>query len=346
MLGVVTAPFGKGLASAAAYRRRGGYLAVVALPLLAVAPSAHAQTPFTATLRPLADEKAVFATVESQNVVPARARIGGTVVALEVRDGDEVRQGQTIALVGDGKLQLQMRAFDAQLAGLKSSLQQAQLELARQETLGRTGATSQQSIERARTEFSVASNALAARTAERAVIEQQLSEGAVLAPISGRVLQVPVTRGSVILPGEPVARIAEGNYVLRLSVPERHAQNLHVGDKVRLDQMPPGSGAVFGAVSLVYPQIADGRVLADATVPGLGGYFVGQRVRVWIDAGQRPAVVIPGHLIVSRFGLDYVRRNDGIEFPVQRGRDTPSAELPDGVEILSGLQGGETLAAP
>ena len=315
---------------------------VLALSLLAVAPSARAQVPFTAALRPLADEKAVFATVESQNVVPARARIGGTVVSLDVRDGDQVRQGQTVALVGDDKLQLQMRAFDAQLAGLKSSLQQAQSELARQEALGRTGATSQQSVERARTDYSVASNALAARTAERAVIEQQLSEGAVLAPISGRVLQVPVTRGSVILPGETVARIAEGNYVLRLSVPERHAQNLHVGDKVRLDSTPP----VSGAVSLVYPQIADGRVLADATVPGLGGYFVGQRVRVWIDAGSRPAVVIPGHLIVSRFGLDYVRRNDGIELPVQRGRDTPSAELPDGVEILSGLQGGETLAAP
>ena len=34
---------------------------------------------FTVALRPLADEKAVFATVESRNVVPARARIGGTV---------------------------------------------------------------------------------------------------------------------------------------------------------------------------------------------------------------------------------------------------------------------------
>ena len=36
----------------------------------------------------LGDEKAVFATVESANVVPARARIGGTVVQLAVRQGD------------------------------------------------------------------------------------------------------------------------------------------------------------------------------------------------------------------------------------------------------------------
>src|SRR5271166_1605338 len=41
--------------------------------------------------------------------------------------------------------------------------------------------------------------------AERAVIEQQLAEGDVLAPTSGRVLKVPVTPGTVVLPGEPVA---------------------------------------------------------------------------------------------------------------------------------------------
>jgi len=314
----------------------------VLLALLAMPAAAWADAPFTVAQRALADEKAVFATVESQNVVPARARIGGTVVSLSVRDGDEVRQGQTIALVGDEKLQLQMRAFDAQLAGLRSSLQQAQVELNRQETLARTGATSQQAVERARTDFSLASNALASRTAERAVVEQQMSEGAVLAPMAGRVLQVPVTRGTVILSGEAVARIAEANFVLRLSVPERHAENLHEGDKVRLDGVPP----VFGAVTLVYPQIAEGRVLADATAPGLGSYFVGQRIRVWIAAGTRPAFVIPAHLIVARFGLDYVRRQDGIEIPVQRGRDTPTPDLPDGVEILSGLHDGDALVAP
>ena len=44
-----------------------------------------------------------------------------------------------------------------------------------------------------------------ARTAERAVIQQQLTEGQVLAPAAGRVLKVPVTVGSVVLPGDAVA---------------------------------------------------------------------------------------------------------------------------------------------
>ena len=37
----------------------------------------------------------MFATVESANIVPARARIGGTVVQLAVQQGDRVEQGQS-----------------------------------------------------------------------------------------------------------------------------------------------------------------------------------------------------------------------------------------------------------
>ena len=293
----------------------------------------------------------MFATVESRNVVPARARIGGTVVELSVKDGDEVAQGQPVALVGDDKLQLQLRSLDAQIAGLQSQVAQAQTDFARVDTLARTGTASRQQNDQARTAVEVASSAFAARTAERAVVAQQMSEGAVLAPTSGRVLQVPVTKGTVILAGETVAQVAEGSFVLRLSVPERHARFLHAGDKVRLDGADLGTtGPVFGTITLVYPLIQDGRVLADAAVPGIGSYFVGQRIRVWVAAGDRLTYVIPGNLVTTRFGLSAVHRREAggqaLETPVQRGRDTPPPDLPDGVEILSGLRPGDELVRP
>jgi RND family efflux transporter MFP subunit len=306
---------------------------------------------FTVALRPLADEKAVFATVESRNVVPARARIGGTVVDLSVKYGDEVTEGQQLAVVGDQKLQLQIHALDAQIEGLKAQLAEGQIDFKRAESLARSGAGSRQALDQARTALDVANSSLAARRAERDVVVQQMREGAVLAPKAGRVLQVPMTQGTVVMPGEAIARIAEANYVLRLSVPERHAKFIHLNDKVRLDGADIGTqGPVFGTVTLVYPQIQDGRVIADATAPGLGAYFVGQRIRVWVNAGDRPAYVIPDHLIHSRFGLSYVNRrnSDGtvVEIPVQRGRDMPTPEMTDGVEILSGLQNGDVLVVP
>ena len=69
---------------------------LVTFPAAAMAETTHA-----VRLETLVDQKAVFATVESPNVVPARSRIGGTIASLAVRQGDTVTQGQVIAVVGD-----------------------------------------------------------------------------------------------------------------------------------------------------------------------------------------------------------------------------------------------------
>ena len=320
-----------------------------ALALALWVPPAGAQEGFTVRIAPLSDQKAVFATVESLDMVPARARIGGTAGRLAVRAGDRVEAGQMLAVVADQKLLLQLGALDAQLAGLRSSLEQARADLARAETLFRQGSGPRVTMDQARTALEVAGSAIQARQAERSVIEQQIAEGAVLAPVAGRVLSVPLTDGSVVMPGDMLAQIAGQEAVLRLRVPERHAAFLRVGDRVRLetDGRVPGPG--FGTVTRVYPRIEDGRVVADAAMPGLDAFFVGERVTVWIGTGARPAIVVPARLIRVRFGLDYAlvqRGGRAVETPVQRGRPTPSPEMPDGVEILSGLSAGDVLVTP
>ena len=91
--------------------------------------------------------------------------------------------------------------------------------------------------------------------------------------------------------------IAQQNFKLRLRVPERHARFLKAGDKIRVDGAEFGDQSPkSGMIDLVYPQIEDGRVIADATVENLGEYFVGDRLRVWISGGERKAFVIPPDL--------------------------------------------------
>ena len=239
-------------------------------------------------LKDIADEKAVFATVEAPNSVPARVRTGGTVAQLAVKQGDQVEAGQVIATVGDEKIARQMKSLDAQIAGLEAQLAKARTDLSRAEGLFERGTVPRVRLDEARTAADVADNALRARIAERSVVEQQLAEGQVLAPASGRVLKVPLTVGAVVLSGETIATVAEKNYILRLRVPERHAHFLKAGDAVRIDGAEIGqSGARFGTIRLVYPQIEDGRVVADAVVEGLGDYFVSERIRVWISGGER-----------------------------------------------------------
>ncbi|KPF86350.1 hypothetical protein IP70_08635 [alpha proteobacterium AAP38] len=325
-------------------------LPVLALTLL-VPPVMAADGDFPVALLKLPDEKSVYATVETVNAIPARVRTGGTITRLSVREGDAVTAGQVIASVGDQKLSLQQGALDAQIAAARAQMEQAQGDLERAEALSRNGFVTRQRLDELRTAANVAANALKARMAERAVLGQQMNEGQVLAPAAGRVLAVPVTPGTVVMPGETVAMIAERDYVLRLSVPERHAISLKAGDPVRLDpdDLSPGEQAGQGQITLVYPRISDGRVQADARVTGLGDYFVGQRVRVFVPTGERPVIIVPATYLTTRFGMDFAHLRQGasmVEVPVRRGQARPRPSMSDGVEILSGLNDGDVVVQP
>lgn len=323
---------------------------LIALAAAALQASLASAETLTVAQRVVADEKAVFATVESISVVPARGRIGGTVVELHVREGDRVTAGQAIATIGDEKLGLQMKSLDAQIEALQAQANQAQIDFTRIDGLVERGTLPRVKLDEARTALNVAENGLRSKTAERAVINEQLNQGQVLAPTEGRVLKRLITIGSVVLPGDPIVTVAQQNFKLRLRVPERHARNLKAGDKVRIDGAElGGEAAKWGVIDLVYPLIEEGRVIADATVEGLGEYFVGDRLRVWISGGTRPAFIIPSGYVTTRFGIDYVRlqkAGEAVDVPVQRGQGLPTPALPDGLEILSGIRAGDQLVRP
>ena len=324
--------------------------AIVALAVATCAAAPAGAETFAVTSRPVADEKAVFATVESYSVVPARGRIGGVIVQLNVREGDSVTRGQPVAVIADEKLALQMKSLDAQISALQAQADQANIDFTRTEGLVDRGIMPRTKLDETRTALNVAENGLRARKAERDVIQQQFNEGQVLAPVDGLVLKRMVSVGSVVLPGDTVETVAQQDYKLRLRIPERHARGLKVGDTVRIDGSETGDRtARAGIIDLVYPLIEDGRVVADAKVEGLGEYFVGNRLRVWISGGTRAAFVIPASYVTTRFGIDYVSVQSGagaISVPVQRGRPLPSPELADGLEILSGVQSGDVLVRP
>ncbi len=104
------------------------------------------------------DEKAVFATIETANVVPARARVGGTIAELKVSQGDQVEQGQVIALVGDPKRAMQLHASAAQVQAAQAQLAQARADYDRAQRLKKADAISQSAFDQARTAYNVAAS--------------------------------------------------------------------------------------------------------------------------------------------------------------------------------------------
>jgi hypothetical protein len=77
--------------------------------------------------------------VESRDLVQARARIGGTIVTLDVEEGSSAQAGAVIARVVDDKLALHMGALDARLKELDAEMLNASAELERGRSLFASG---------------------------------------------------------------------------------------------------------------------------------------------------------------------------------------------------------------
>lgn len=314
--------------------------------LLLLAPLAgHAEDDgFTVEPRQVEDRKAVFATVESIDRSLARSRIQGTVERLEVDEGSQVAAGELIARVEDPKLRLEAAALDSRIESARAEVKLARIELDRMSTLRSKGTVSQSVLDSAETSLSIATGKLAALEAERELVAERQAEGDVLAPADGRILQVEVTEGQVVLPGETIAVLAAESYILRLQLPERHARFMQAGDSVLVGArgLQVGDGGLReGRVRQVYPELERGRVIADVDVTGLGDYFVGERTRVLVATGSRRTFVVPAAYVYRRSGVAYVRVEDVGEVVVQPGRRTA-----EGLEVLAGLKAGDVLLPP
>ncbi len=302
---------------------------------------------FTVAAQMVTDKKVIYGTVQAAVEVPARARISGTLTSLSVEEGAAVNKDAVIATISDEKLILRGRALDASIASAQSSLDNSQTEYERAQKLFERGTISKSRIDLLETALTVTRSNLKAAEAEKAVLVQQMDEGRVLAPAAGRVLEVPVTAGSVVMGGEVIATIAQQGFLLRIEVPERHARFMKVGDSV---ETAAESGGKTGKIVKIYPKISQGRVVADAQLAGLGDYFIGERVAVRIAVGERSAIVIPPDFVSTRHGLDFVSVKGAaaglLDVVVELGHPQVLEDGTPGVEILSGLRDGDVVVKP
>lgn len=308
-------------------------LMLSALPALAETPLAPVK---------VTDWKAVYGRIETRDRIPARARIGGILTELTAAEGDLVQAGQQLALIVDDKIGFQLSAIDAQLDALSAQAANAEAELKRGEQLQKDGVITTQRLEALQTAVDVVNGNIAANRAQRQVLVQQSAEGAVLAPVTGRVLDVPQAAGAVVMPGEPVAALGGGGFFLRLAVPERHAANLTAGDAIVIETV---TGEKSGKLAKVYPLIENGRVLADVEVPDLSEDFVDARVLVRLPVGTREALLVPPTAVRTHSGLDFVT-TQGANGPVERAVVLGPHHLVDGVEmveVISGLVAGDVV---
>jgi RND family efflux transporter MFP subunit len=301
---------------------------------------------FTVREQQIADLKPVSASVTTKRMAEARSRIGGTLVRLNVKEGDLVRQGQAIGVVVDQRIGLETRAYDAQVGAAQAEYARAQGDLARTRDLYEHGVYAKARMDQVEAAAKAAAGTLGAARAQRAASAESGAQGAILAPADGRVLQIAVPAGSVVTPGQQIATLTAGEVVVRIEAPEADMHALKLGQSLLVTPDDPAQGAISAVVAQVYPAVTAGRVTADLTAAGLSSQFVGQRVRISLPIGQRQALIVPAWLVFNRYGVDYARvlAKDGsaTDAPVQTAPTGEPAQL----EILSGLAPGDVLVAP
>jgi HlyD family secretion protein len=153
----------------------------------------------------------------------------GRVTKLNVREGDEVRQGDQLYSVDD----------DLQKADLnqnKATLANAQQTYDRAASLSKTGAGTQATLDSAVSSL---------RVAEARVVtsETRLARRLGFAPVAGTIQQIYFREGEMVPEKRPVLSIMPpGNMKLRFFVPEAELPKLAIGDEVRVtcDNCSPG----------------------------------------------------------------------------------------------------------
>lgn len=293
----------------------------------------------------IADFKPVAATVTTRDMGEARARIGGTLTKLLVREGDQVKKGQLLAVVADNRLKFETTAYEAQVAAAEGEAARAAADLKRVQVLYDKGYYARARLDQAQANAKAADGALNAARAQRQASAELSAQGAVLAPAAGRVLKADVPAGSVVSQGQTVVTVTAGEPLLRLQVPEAQARALRVGQAVPLVTEDLPGGSPIGVIAQIYPAVTAGQVVADITVPGLRTDLVGQRARVRVSVGERSAIVVPARFVATRYGVDFARvldaKGHAADVAVQAAPGPDAGE----VEVLSALNPGDVIVA-
>lgn len=295
--------------------------------------------------------KAVGAEIATRDQAEVLARIPGILTSLSVTEGDMVQKGQRIGMIVDSRTGYETSAYGAQVAAAEAEAARANADLARIRDLYNNGVYAQARLDQAVAGARAADAQVAAARAQQGASASVAGQGAVIAPASGRVLRADIPAGAPVAPGMSIATVTAGPPVLRLTLPESVAGQVHPGARVTITSDDISNGSRVGQVTQIYPAITGGQVRVDATLPGLTTQFVGRRVSTSVEIGTRMALVVPRSFVTTRYGMDQVQ----IVSVETRGGDkrlsmvpvqiAPTAD-PAKVEILSGVSAGDTLFAP
>jgi membrane fusion protein (multidrug efflux system) len=281
------------------------------------------------------------------NEATVKAKVAGELVAVPVREGESVKQGQMLAKIDLTEVGAKVAAREADVAAAKAQLVWAEKNRNQQKAMLEKGFISQSAFDNIQSNYDVALAKLHAADAELVVARKSQGDAVLVAPFAG------IVSARLAQPGERVALDAKvvsivdlSRLQLEASVPPAAIGQVKVGQAMNFRVEGFGERAFAGRIERINPAATAGsRSISIYAVidnkEGLlrGGMFAqGALTLSRVDN----ALAVPASAVREEIGQTYVyaieeglikRKNVKVGAPDAAGR----------VQVLEGLAAGDRI---
>ncbi len=281
----------------------------------------------TVKTRPATED--VVGTVRAQSRATIEAKVSGRITELAVDAGQQVKRGDLL-------LRLEAREIEAKLEQARALLKQAERDRKRFANLLARQAVTQRQYDEVEAHDQVA---------QAAVTEAETMFGytTVNAPFDAVVTRKLANVGDLATPGKPLLMLETTTAMqVEAHVSEALIGRIHIGDTTSVDAKSL-TQPISSTVSEIAPAAdpASRTFLVKLDLPATDGLRSGQFVRVAVPVGSVTAPYVPEAAVVRRGELEMVFIVDD---HTARMRLIKTGKRDNNeVEILAGLEGGETV---
>jgi len=253
-----------------------------------------------------------FIDVPPQNLVSITTQMGGIIRSSALLQGSSVSKGQVIAVLENQDfVQLQQDYLES-----KSTLELADSEYKRQQTLAAQNVNSDKIVQQAKSQYQIALarlNALSQRLRLINIEPDHLRPGTIrsrvniYSPIDGYVTKVNVNIGKFVNPNDVMFEIVDNaNLHVELKVFERDAARIKKGQKIRF-VLTNDTNEHTGTVQLVGGEVnTDKTVTVHAVADKSKAFIPGTYLKAFIETGSNAVKVLPESAVVDFQGTKYV----------------------------------------
>lgn len=284
--------------------------------------------------------------VHSLSAPTLAAEVAGRIIMVAADTGDHIEEGQLLAETDTSTLLLEQQAAQARLERLEIHIANGKRRVDRFARLSSKNLSSQAQLDDAREQLEAYRADYKAAGAQLAIVADSLARSRIIAPVSGVVQQRLIAVGDFVKRGQALFEITRPDQLQAwLPYPETVALRVQIGQPVKIvspltpgefslgeitqlqPSVGPGSRAVMAIVDLKSP----GNLRPEATLSG----------KVLVET-RKNAVMVPD--------ISVVRRPAGeVVYVIHGGKAearlvTTGHHEHDRIEIISGLDGGETVA--